>query len=261
LKRCQVNSLVYYQFQELTSQVALRHGVFTRLGGVSRSPFDTLNLGRSVGDSEEAVEENYTRICRALGIARDSLVTGYQTHSDNIAVVGSGDVGRLFPSTDALITDCAEVSLVLRFADCVPLLFFDPTHRVIGLAHAGWKGTVDGIGAKVVRLLQERFGSRPSELIACIGPSIGPCCYEVGSDVTELVRDAFPAAEDLLVPQSNQSVHFDLWAANRLQLQESGLTRVEEARVCTACHCDEFFSHRGNHHTTGRFGVFMSLAR
>ena len=260
MKRHQAHSLVYYQFHELTPQTALRHGVFTRLGGVSGPPFDTLNLGRGVGDSEEAVEENYNRICRTLNIARDSLVTGYQVHSDHVVVVGPGDVGRIVPSTDALITDSERVSLTLRFADCVPLLFFDPAHRVIGLAHAGWKGTIDKIGVKVVQAMQEKFGSRSADIISCIGPSIGPCCYEVGDDVIEQVRQAFSHVEDLLISRPNHSIHFDLWAANRRQLQEAGLTRIEEAKLCTACHCDEFFSHRGNHHKTGRFGAFISLA-
>lgn len=260
MKRNQADSLVYYQFDELTSQPALRHGVFTRLGGVSSPPFDTLNLGRGVGDAEEALEENYNRVCRTLNIARESLVTGYQVHSDHVVVVGPGDSGRIIPATDALVTDSEGVGLTLRFADCVPLLFFDPTHRVIGIAHAGWKGTIHKIGVKVIQTMQEEFGSRPTDIISCIGPSIGPCCYEVGDDVIEQVKQAFSYTEDLLIAQSNNRIHLDLWAANRQQLQDAGLVRIEEAKMCTACRRDEFFSHRGNQHKTGRFGAFISLA-
>jgi len=259
LKQRQVNSLVYYEFDELASRTDLRHGVFTRLGGVSRPPFDTLNLGRSAGDDDAAVEENYLRVCRALGIGRTSLVTGYQVHSDHVAVVDSSDAGKILPATDGLVTIDERISLTLRFADCVPLLFFDPVQRAIGLAHAGWKGTVKKIGVKVVQTMEQAFGCQPADIIACIGPSIGPCCYEVGDDVIEQVRRAFPYAEELLIPQADGGIHFDLWAANRRQLQDLGLTRIEEAKICTAGRCDEFFSHRGNHHRTGRFGVFMSL--
>lgn len=261
MQRCQDNSLVYYRFQELTSQINLVHGVFTRLGGVSRPPFATLNLGRTVGDSEDAVQENYTRICCTLDIAEDSFVTGYQVHSDHVAVVGPDEKGALLPTTDALVTDSPEISLTLRFADCVPLLFFDPVRRVVGLAHAGWKGTVNRIGSKVIEVFQTAYDSRPSDIIACIGPSIGPCCYQVGDDVIQHVEEAFLTASDLLIPQQDNSVHLDLWAANRHQLETLGVTKIEEAEICTVCHRDEFFSHRGDKGLTGRFGAFVALLK
>ena len=261
MQRCQDNSLVYYRFQELAPQVNLVHGVFTRLGGVSRPPFATLNLGRTVGDSEDAVQENYTRICRTLDIAEDSLVTGYQVHSDRVAIVGPDEKGALLPTTDALVTDSAEISLTLRFADCVPLFFFDPVRRVVALAHAGWKGTVNKIGSKVIDVFQTAYDSRSSDIIACIGPSIGPCCYQVGNDVIQQVEEAFPTATDLLLLQQDDSVHLDLWAANRLQLETSGVTKIEEAEMCTVCHRDEFFSHRGDRGSTGRFGAFLALQK
>lgn len=259
MQRCQDNGLVYYRFNDLTAHKNLMHGVFTRLGGVSLPPFGTLNLGKSVGDSKEAVQENYARICRTLGIAGNTLVTGYQTHSDHVAIVGPQEKGKLLEATDALLTNSPEVSLTLRFADCVPLLFFDPVQEVIGLAHAGWKGTVNKIGSKVVNVFQTAYGSRPSDIIACIGPSIGPCCYQVGDDVIAQVKRGFPATGDLLICQPDDSIHFDLWAANRFQLQQQGVVRIEEARLCTACHRGEFFSHRGDKGLTGRFGIFMAL--
>ena len=261
MRRYQDHSLVYYQFQSLSSQEDVRHGVFTRLGGISTTPYDTLNLGRTVGDSDQAVQENYRRICRELRFSRESLVTGYQVHSDVVAVVGPAERGIVIPTTDALITDSSAVSLTLRFADCVPVLFYDPCRRVIGIAHAGWKGTVDRICAKVIAKLEAVFGSRPSDVIAGIGPAIGPCCYQVGEDVVQHVVEAFPYADELLLPQSDGSVHFDLWAANRRQLEDAGVTAIEEARLCTACHRDEFFSHRADRGKTGRFGAFIALGR
>ena len=261
MRRCQDHSLVYYQFENLSSQEHVCHAVFTRLGGTSLPPYDTLNLGRSVGDTEQAVHENYARICRELGISIASLVTGYQVHSDVVAVVGPNERGNILPTTDALVTDSAAIGLTLRFADCVPVLFYDPCRRVIGIAHAGWKGTVDKICNKVIATFETVFGSRPADIIAGIGPAIGPCCYQVGEDVVRRVEEAFPYAGDLLLPQADGSVHFDLWAANRRQLEDVGITTIEEARMCTSCRHDEFFSHRANHGKTGRFGAFIALGR
>jgi hypothetical protein len=233
--------------------------VFTRLGGVSQPPFASLNLGRSVGDSPEAVAENYTRICHTLGIEKESLVTGYQVHSEHVAVVGPEEAGKLLPTTDGLVTNAPGVSLTLRFADCVPLLFFDPVRRVVGIAHAGWKGTVSQIGSKVIDTLRSAYGSQPSDIMACIGPSIGPCCYQVGEDVIRQVREVVPYSGDLLMPQADGSLHFDLWAANRRQLEDAGVTTIEVAGLCTSCHREEFFSHRRDEGKTGRFGASIAL--
>ena len=261
MRRCQDHSLVYYQFDSFSDQPGIRHGVFTRLGGISEAPYDTLNLGRTVGDSEQAVQENDRRICNELGFSKASLVTGYQVHSDVVAVVGPAERAIVLPTTDALVTDSPAVSLTLRFADCVPVLFYDPRRQVIGIAHAGWKGTVDRICVKVVAKMESVFGSRPSDVLAGIGPAIGPCCYQVGDDVVERVVGSFAYADELLLPQPDGSVHFDLWTANRRQLEDAGVTAVEEARICTACRHDEFFSHRADRGKTGRFGAFIALGR
>jgi hypothetical protein len=259
LLRRQENGLVYYQFESLLRYDCITHGVFTRLGGVSRGPFATLNLGKSVGDVPQAVDENYSRITRALGTTQESLVTGYQQHTDHVVAVGETDVGRLLPATDGLATGSTRVTLTLRFADCVPLLFLDPVRLVVAIAHAGWKGTVSKIGRRTLEVMKSEFGSRPSDVIACIGPSIGPCCYPIGEDVAVQVHDAFPDAGDLLLRQPDGSVHFDLWAANRRVLEEVGVTAIESAALCTACHCDEFYSHRREKGATGRFGAFVRL--
>lgn len=260
MQRYQENSVVYYQFESLRACRNLIHGVFTRLGGASPPPFSTLNLGRAVGDSDEAVEENYVRVCRTLGIPRGSLVTGHQTHSDHVAVVGIEDRGRMLPHTDGLVTHSPGVCLTLRFADCVPLLFLDSRKNVIALAHAGWKGTLKKIGSKTVQVLRTQYGSHPEDIIACIGPSIGSCCYQVGQDVIDAVRETFPgSSEGLLLRQNNGAVHLDLWAANRLLLEEEGVTQIESAGICTSCRRAEFFSHRGDRGRTGRFGVFIAI--
>jgi YfiH family protein len=165
-------------------------------------------------------------------------------------------------ATDALITDVPGVPLMLRFADCVPIWFYDPVRRAIGLAHAGWRGTVAGVGRATVAEMGKAFGSRPEDVIACIGPSVGPCCYEVGKDVAYAVGEAFPGVEgQLLSPRANGSWHLDLWAANRHQLAACGVVYIEVAGICTACHTDEWFSHRAEQGRTGRIGALIGLRK
>jgi polyphenol oxidase len=259
LHRREDNGLVFYQFETLATGSDLIHGVFTRLGGVSKPPFATLNLGRGVPDEPSAIDENYRRICATLGLDRSSLVTGYQTHSEHVVIVDDAMAGQLLPATDALITRSPRVALTLRFADCVPILLFDPVQRAIGIVHAGWKGTLSRIAGKTAEAMAASFGSRPSDLIAGIGPSIGPCCYEVGEDVRRLVSATFVRTDDLLQPRPGDRVHLDLWAANRRVLEDAGVQHIESGALCTSCHRHEFFSHRGEAGVTGRFGAFLAL--
>ncbi len=259
MHRHQDNGLVFYQFESLSASSDLIHGIFARLGGVSRPPFAALNLGRGVGDAPAAVEENYLRIARTLGVRPTSFVTGYQVHSDHVVVVTDDMAGQLLPATDALVTQVTQVTLTLRFADCVPILLFDPVQRAIGVVHAGWKGTLNRIAGKTVRAMETAFGSRPADVLAGIGPSIGPCCYEVGRDVVEQVEAVFGDTRGLLQAKPNARTHLDLWAANRRVLADEGVRAIEVGGLCTSCHKDEFFSHRGEAGITGRFGAFVAL--
>lgn len=259
MRREESNGLLYYRFHSLAACGEIIHGVFTRLGGISHPPYHWLNVGSSVGDDQEAVDTNHDLICRALGIRRADIATAYQVHSANVAVVGPKDRGRVALQTDALVTNTPGVFLMLRFADCVPILFYDPVQRAVGLAHAGWKGTLGRAVQKTVEAMVEVYGSRPADLIACIGPSIGPCCYQIGGDVAELVNKVFPSQPQLLCRQGDGSCHFDLWEANRLQLAAMGVHQVEVSGLCTACHNDEFFSHRADNGLTGRFAVVIGL--
>jgi YfiH family protein len=235
------------------------HGCFTRLGGVSLSPWKSLNTGHTVGDALEHVRENHRRIWKALGIRGEDVVSPHQVHSAVVRVVDGRDRGRVCEQTDALITDTPDVYLMLRFADCVPVLFYDPARRAVGLAHAGWRGTVALIARATVRQMVDSFGCRPSDILAGIGPSIGPCCYEVGDEVLEAAREAFPRAPRLVQRQENGRWHFDLWAANRYQLAQMGVTTVEVSGLCTACRTDEWFSHRAERGQTGRLGAVIGL--
>ena len=259
MRREENNGLLYYRFHSLAACGEIVHGVFTRLGGISRPPYHWLNVGKSVGDDQEAVDANHDLICRTLGIGRSDIATAYQVHGANVAVVGPEDRGRVALQTDALVTHSPGVFLMLRFADCVPMAFYDPVQHAIGLAHAGWKGTLGKAAQKTVEAMMETCGSRAADLIACIGPSIGPCCYQIGGNVVKLVNEVFPHQPQLLHQQGDGSRHFDLWEANRLQLAALGVHQIEVSGLCTACHNDEFFSHRADNGRTGRFAVVMGL--
>jgi YfiH family protein len=255
--RHQINDLVYYRFANLASHDGVFHGVFTRLGGVSPSPYDSLNVGHFVGDDGEAVETNHDLICQALGISRGDIAAAQQVHGDQVTLVKTEDRGQVIPATDALITDAPGVALLLRFADCLPVLLYDPVHQAFGLVHAGWRGTVGGIAAKTALAMVEAYGSRPADIMAGLGPCIGPCCYQVGTEVIEPVKANFNYWQELLQPQGNGSLHFDLWEANRRQLAEQGVEEIEVMQLCTACRADEFFSYRAEGGHTGCFAAVL----
>ena len=258
MERVCVEGIVAYRFAGLQHARGVVHAALTRVGGVSEGPFASLNLGRTVGDDVAAVEENHRRVRRALGLRRRGTVSCYQVHGTRVGVVGRGHLGTVQPATDALVTDTPGVPLLMRFGDCVPLLFFDPCRRVVGIAHAGWRGVVAGVVPETVRTLRDRLGCDPAHLWAGIGPAIGPCCYEVGPELVDAVADACPPGA-AIVSRSNGRFHVDLPAAVRAQLEAAGVGSIEESGLCTACHVDEFFSHRAERGRTGRFGIVLGL--
>jgi YfiH family protein len=266
LLRQETDGLVTYQFEHLATEgrtgkahLAMVHAVFTRLGGVSVSPFATLNVGRSVGDDAAAVAENHARIYEHLAMDASRIATAGQVHSNRVAVVTARDGGRMFPNTDGLVTDEPGMALMLRFADCQPILLYDPVHYALGLAHAGWRGVAQGVALRVIERMEEAFGSHPSELIAGLGPAIGPCCYTVGHDVAAAMGYALPDWGQAMTPDGEDEWRLDLPAANAQQLAAAGIRTIEQANLCTACHRDEFFSHRAEGGRTGRFAVVAYL--
>jgi len=252
------NGLVYYTFESL-SHADLIHGVFTRLGGVSQGHLSSLNVGASVGDNPEAVAENYRRLFAALDLSRHDRVTVRQVHGSTVMRIGAGQRGQIVGEADAMISDTPGLILMQRFADCVPILLWDARRRAIGLAHAGWRGTLLGIAREVTRAMMEAFGSRPDDLAVGLGPGIGPCCYQVGAEIAPAVNAAFPHGDGVLIRQADGSYHLDLWEANRQQLAALGVEQIQVSNLCTACHTAEFYSHRAEKGKTGRFGVVVGL--
>jgi YfiH family protein len=257
VQRIDIGGVTFYRFEGIAGEAELDHALFTRRGGVSQPPFATLNLGHTVGDDLDAVTVNHRRALGALGWQRDDVATCYQVHGARVGVVGLKDRGQVRPETDALVTDTPGLGLMLRFADCVPVLFFDPRRRVVGLAHAGWRGIAAGVIPATVTTMATAFGCRPADLWAGIGPSIGPCCYEVGQEVVEQISVAVNGSEPFR--WVNGRAHFDMWAAVRSQLAQAGVGQIEAAQLCTACRTDEWFSHRAERSRTGRHAVVIGL--
>jgi YfiH family protein len=255
----EASGIPYYSFEALLDHNEIVHAVFTRHGGVSRSHFAELNVGHLVGDDPEAVEANHRLIHETLGLCAEQFVTARQVHSCRVAVVDVGHTGKVLPGTDALVTDTSGVNLMLRFADCLPILLYDPESGATGLGHAGWRGTASGLARRMVSAMAEYLGINPAETIACLGPAIGPCCYEVGPEVVQFVNGSVERWDGSLLPLADNRFTLDLWEANRQQLLEAGIRQIEASRMCTACHTDEFYSHRAERGATGRFAAVMGI--
>lgn len=256
--RNEIHGTVFYQVELFAAFENLAHAVTTRHGGVSPAPFHSLNLSAHVGDTPENVRENLERLHTALELERAATVDASQAQADAVARVTQNERGTRIKGVDGLITNERNIALMLRFADCVPILLYDPAHQAIGIAHAGWRGTVTHVVTKTVNAMRDAFGTQPRELVACVGPSIGPCCYAIGTDVQEQVERAFPLHHETLLTH-NGATHLNLWAANALQLRALGVEQIHIAGVCTADHTDDFYSWRRERAQTGRFGAIIAL--
>lgn len=257
--RQDVNGIPFYSFEALSPHQEIINAVFTRLGGVSRPPFVELNVGHSVGDDAAAVETNHRLIYQALNLSNKDVVSAHQVHGNGIAVVGRNDLGKVIPATDGLITDSPSVNLMLRFADCLPIFLYDPARQAVGLAHAGWRGTVTKVAERMASMMVEVVGCDPRQMIAGLGPAIGPCCYEVGAEVMEVVQASLDGWEKVVRRLDGDTFRFDLWEANRQQLMDAGIREIEVSHMCTACRTDEFFSHRAEGGRTGRFAAVAGI--
>jgi YfiH family protein len=245
------------------------HLVSTRHGGISESPYQSLNFGFITEDSPSAVIENRIRLCQSIRVNPRALTIAEQVHESRVATVqgwdrgkGGLDLASRLPRTDAMITNLPQTPLMVLIADCVAVGLYDPVQRAVGIAHAGWRGTAAGITRKTVEEMSTEYGSRPEDMLAGISPSIGPCCYEVGPDVISAFDASYPEAGSHFFSNWHEDrSRLDLWQANRWQLIEAGLrnANIEIAGQCTACHTDMFYSHRAENGRTGRLGALIML--
>ena len=255
------NNGVRWAFFPSLQAKGLCHGISTREGGHSVNELATLNLGVKVNDSAENLKINRRKFCEAVGVDVHRVVASGQIHGDHVAVVDERQAGQRLADTDGLVTRTPNLPLLLFFADCVPLLLYDPVRRVIGLSHAGWKGTFRSIGPRTLSIMQHAFGTDPEDCLVGIGPSIGPDDYEVDEPVMAEIKERWPL--NAVFAQPGRSGHWmlNLWEWNRQQMLDAGIsdTNIVISGISTAQHSDLFFSHRASGGKAGRFGVLMSL--
>ncbi len=263
------DSVPYLEYPMLKDTGIVRHGFSTRLGGVSEGYYASMNLSFDRGDKKEAVAENFRRIGEALGVRCEDMVLSRQTHTTNVRIVTDADRGkgitreRDYTDVDGLVTNVPGICLVTSYADCVPLFFVDPVKKVIGLSHSGWRGTVGKIGRKTVELMHERFGSDPADILAAVGPSVCMDCYEVSGDVIGKFKEAFSENwwDQLFYEKPDGKYQLDLWKANELIFQESGILpeHIAVTNICTHCNSDILYSHRAAGDKRGNLCAFLAL--
>jgi polyphenol oxidase len=256
-------------FRNLYGYKEIKHFVSNRSGGVSKTPFDSMNLGLHVGDDREDVINNRKILASCLNIDFKNMTIAEQTHSGNVAVISEEQRGKgnlchknSVSNSDAMVTDVKNICIIILVADCVPIIFFDPQRRVIGVAHAGWRGSVRAIASHTVNTMVRQFGSLPEDIVAGIGPSIGPCCYKVGPEILSQVRATVKGADDSIKNEAQDGTgYLDLWDLNLRQLLKEGILakNIEIAGICTAHNRQDFFSYRANTGETGRFGAGIEL--
>ncbi len=262
--RC--GELCYITFPKLIKCGVVRHAFSTRLGGVSEGQFSSMNLSFRNGDKRENVEENYRRLCSAVGIDLSHLVLSRQTHTSNVVTVGKKDCGTgytkaSFEDVDGLVTAESGVALVTQYADCTPLLFCDPKKRVIATSHAGWRGTVGLIGQVTVEKMVNEFGCSRDDIIAAIGPCIGQCCYEVDDPVYERLIELPIDLDGAVTAKGDGHYMIDLTEINRRILVNSGIKteNIDASDICTCCNSEELHSHRATAGKRGNLAAVIEL--
>ena len=258
--------LLKYPLLEQTGIV--EHCFTTRIGGVSKGIYESLNLSFTRGDEDAAVRENFRRLAGAMKTDVSKFVFTDQTHTTNVRRVTAEDAGkgivkeRDYTDIDGLITNEPGLVLSTFYADFVPLYFVDPVHRAIGMSHSGWKGTVGKMGAVTITAMKREFGTEAKDLVCAIGPSICQDCYEVSEDVADAFKEAFPGhADEILLDKKNGKYQLDLWRTNEIVLTEAGVLKenIAVTNICTCCNPDLLFSHRASHGKRGNLGAFIYL--
>jgi YfiH family protein len=246
-------------FYEVSGWAGARGLFTTRMGGVSPAPYNSLNLGAGGGDDPKLVARNRDLLAGSLGLDLSRIKTVNQVHGSSIYEVGDPGSGRPLRGYDAMITSAKGVAIGVLTADCVPILMYDPGSSSVASVHAGWAGTVKGIAGRTVTRMGEVYGTKPSDLLVAIGPSIGPCCYEVDEKVIGPLKDAQSGWSEMAAPARKGRWMLDLWETNRRIMIDAGVRpeNVTVMSLCTACNQDKFFSHRKS---GGKAGRMMAIA-
>ncbi|MBQ6105772.1 MAG: peptidoglycan editing factor PgeF [Lachnospiraceae bacterium] len=261
----------YVTFPGWNVPANVHYGYSSRLFGLSKGIYASMNLGLNRGDDADTVRANYRRICKAIGIPAERVVFSKQTHLCNVKKVTAKDAGNgfirenSFSDIDALMTDETGLPLVIFTSDCVPIFLYDPGKRVIALVHAGWRGTVSGIARETVLAMKREYGSDPKDIVAAVGPSICRECFEIGPEVAEKFQTAFGGEVDakggVLFHGQGDRFYADLWRANEIRLTEAGVTKdhITMSGLCTMCRPELFFSHRATNGLRGSNAGFLMM--
>jgi YfiH family protein len=239
----------------------LVHGFLGRVGGRSRPPYASLNLSYDNGDDTQTVKQNWCDLKLSLGLRDLNLITAKQVHGDNLLKVSS-ETGKGAGVGDGLMTNAPNVIVGVLAADCVPLLFLEPKRRIAAAVHAGWRGTAAGIAARAIARMKEDYQVHVSDLYVGMGPSIGPCCYQVGKEVAEQIAANWKEeVKDAWRPEGSKG-WLDLGAINEAQLVSVGVPRrqIQRLGLCTACDVERFFSYRKEGKTGSQLSFIGWLA-
>jgi len=245
------------------------HGCTTRDGGSSVGSYASLNFGLHVGDDPAAVMANRRKVAESIGVPLESFVFCEQVHGGEVAVAGEPERGAgTIPDrppvarVDGLVTSAPGTALGILTADCATVYFVDQVHRAVGLVHAGWRGTAASIAARAITVMGAEFGTEPHELVVAVGPSIGPCCYQVGADVYEAVTTPNPALSATFDPSGDDRWRFDLKHANQIIVEHTGVptSAIHVSDICTACD-RRLFSYRRDGPITGRSLQFIAIRK
>ena len=252
----------------LFQKYGIKHAFFTRKGGVSEGPFESLNFAIGVGelqDAEAKVMQNYQLAAEFFGLNKEDICRTYQTHTAVVETAEGKDRGRGISVTpydhgvDGLMTVEKNLLLSVRTADCVPILLCDKDKKVCAAVHAGWRGTVGGIIKNALNKMQEK-GASLTDIVVAIGPCVGKCCYEVGEDVREEFLAISSGCDEFFAPQNGKYM-LDLVGVNEFIIKECGISpeNISSADLCTKCREDEFFSHRRSGSVRGTMSAFIHI--
>lgn len=261
------NGVTFFSSDGIDAAGGAAHGFSTRLGGVSEGMWASLNLGASRGDDPDHVRENYRRFFTAIGGSAGKLAMTNQVHGGTVRCVTTADLhadpcGKVSYEADGLMTDLPGVALVIYSADCIPILFYDPVRRVIAAVHAGWRGTAAGIATAAVERMADVFGCNPADILAAVGPGIGPDCFETHEDVPNAMTAALSTAVLRHIKiKENGKFSVDLKAINAMRLEQAGLDpdHIAVSGICTACDPDRFWSHRKQGTSRGSMAAAIQL--
>lgn len=261
------DGVLFFVSDGMEAAGCVAHGFSTRIGGVSEGMWGSLNLGATRGDDPDHVRENCRRFFAAIGVNGEKLVRTNQIHEDGVRIVTTADCEtdickKVAYEADALITDIPGVALMVTVADCVPILMCDPVRRVIAAVHSGWRGTAAGVVTRTVERMTDVYGCRTEDILAAIGPSIGPEHFETHEDVPNAMMAALgTTALQHIQIKNNGKFSVDLKGLNRLRLEQAGLTdeHIAVSTECTACDDSKYWSHRKCGNERGAMAAVIQL--